>query len=106
MHGCHVLIIYSLRCQSPEYYQVELQHLNPNGVQHIAAFVALCEGFLGISPHFDLWWYFFAVNLSKKWVGKEELSMLMGCVSIHLCNNWVNDYPLMRLSTSNKGWYL
>ena len=37
-----------------DYYQVELQHLTPNGIQHIAAFVALCEGFLGISPHFDL----------------------------------------------------
>jgi hypothetical protein len=29
----------------------------------MAAFVVLCEGFLGISPHFDLWRYFFAVNL-------------------------------------------
>ena len=37
-----------------DYYQVELQHLTPNGVQHIAAFVILCEVFLGISPHFDL----------------------------------------------------
>ena len=32
------------------YYKVELQHLNPNGVQHIAMFVALCEGFLGLVP--------------------------------------------------------
>ena len=29
-----------------DYYKVELQHLTPNGVQHIAAFVALC-GVLG-----------------------------------------------------------
>ena len=86
-----------------DYYKVELQHLTHNGVQHIAAFVALCEGFLGISLHFDLWWYLFAVNLSKKQVGKQELSMPMGCASIHLCNNRTNDYPLMRLSTSNKG---
>ena len=45
------------------YYKIELQHLNPNGIQHMAAFVALCEGFLGINPHFDLWRYFFAVTL-------------------------------------------
>ena len=32
------------------YYKIELQHLNPNEIQHMAAFVALCEGFLGISP--------------------------------------------------------
>ena len=88
---------------------MELQHLNPNGIQHVdgiqQAFVFLCEGFLGISPHFDLWRHFFAVNLSKKRVGKQELSMPMGCASIHLCNNQVNDYPSMHLSTSNKGWH-
>ena len=84
---------------------MELQHLNSNGVQHIVAFVAMCEGFLGISPHFGLWQYLFAINLSKKRVGKQELSMLMGCASIHLRNNRVNEYPLMRPSTSNKGWH-
>ena len=45
------------------FYKIELQHLNPNGIQHMAAFIALCEGFLGISPHFDLWRYFFVVSL-------------------------------------------
>ena len=44
-------------------YKIERQHLNPNRIQHMAAFVTLCEGFLGISPHFDLWRYFFTVNL-------------------------------------------
>ena len=87
------------------YYKVELQHLNPNGIQHIAAFVALCEGFLGISPHFDLWRYFFAVTLLKKREKKQELNVLMGCAGIQLCNNRVNEYPSMCLSTSNKGWH-
>ena len=68
-------------------------------------FVALCEGYQGISPDFDLLRYLFAVNLSKKRVGKQELSMPMGCASIPLCNNRVNDYTSMRLSTSNKGWH-
>ena len=45
------------------FYKIELQHLNPNGIQHMAAFVALCEGFLGISPHFNLWRYFFTITL-------------------------------------------
>ena len=26
------------------YYKIELQHLNPNGIQHMAAFIALCVG--------------------------------------------------------------
>ena len=31
--------------------------------------------------------------------------MLMGCASIHLRPTWSRDYPLMCLSTSNKGWH-
>ena len=65
-----------------DYCKVELQHLTPNGVQHIAVFVALCEGFLGISPHFDLWRYFFTVSLLKKREKRQELSMPMGCAGI------------------------
>ena len=45
------------------YYKIELQHLNPNGIQHMATFIALCKGFLGIRPYFDLWRYFFAITL-------------------------------------------
>ena len=70
------------------------------------AFIALCEGFLEISPHFDLRWYFFTVTLLKKREKKQELNVLMGCASIQVRNNWVNEYPSMRLSTSNKGWHL
>ena len=88
-----------------DYYKVELRHLTPNGVQHIAAFITLCEGFLWISPHFDLWRYLFTVSLSKRWVGGKEVSVLMGCVSIHLRHTRASGYPLMRLSTSNKGWH-
>ena len=50
---------------------MELQHLTLNGVQHMVAFVALCEGFLGIDPHFDLWQHFFTVSLLKRRVGGE-----------------------------------
>ena len=50
----------------------------------MAAFVALCEGFLGISPHFDLWRYFFAITLQKKREksDRQELHMPMGCAGI------------------------
>ena len=67
------------------YYGLELQHLNPNGIQHISAFVALCEGYLGIEPHFELWKYFFAVELQKKKERKKpDLVVPIGCVSIRL----------------------
>jgi hypothetical protein len=48
------------------------------------AFVVLCEGYLGIEPHFELWKYFLAVSLQKRREKKAELSVLVGCTSIHL----------------------
>ena len=73
----------------------------------MAAFIAQCEGFLGIGPHFDLWQYFFAIALQKKREksNKQELHTPMGCAGIHFQNNLVGEYPLMWLSTSNKGWH-
>ena len=32
---------------------LELQHLNPTGVLHIADFVTVCEAFLRMEPHAD-----------------------------------------------------
>ena len=73
----------------------------------MTAFVALCEGFLGISLHFDLWRCFFAITLQKKREksGRPELHMPMGRAGIQLRNNRVGEYPSMRLSTFNMGWH-
>jgi hypothetical protein len=35
-------------------YGLQLQHLNPNIIQQMAAFKAMCEGYLGISSHWHL----------------------------------------------------
>jgi hypothetical protein len=61
---------------------MELQHLNPNGIQHIAAFITLCEGYLGIERHFELWRYFFVISLVKK---KDGSTAPIGYTGIHLC---------------------
>jgi hypothetical protein len=42
-----------------QHYQLELHNLTPMGILHIMTYVALCEGYMGIDPHFQLWNYFF-----------------------------------------------
>ena len=45
---------------------LELQHLNPTGVLHIAGFITVYEAFLGMEPHMDFFrWIFFGQALSK-----------------------------------------
>jgi hypothetical protein len=41
------------------FYGLELHHLTSSGILHIATFMTLCEAYMGIEPHFDLWNYFF-----------------------------------------------
>jgi hypothetical protein len=40
-------------------YSLELHHLTPLGILHITIFMILCEAYIGIEPHFNLWSYFF-----------------------------------------------
>jgi hypothetical protein len=43
-------------------YQLELHHLTPNGVSHIAIFAHFFETFLGIEPSVDFFHYIFHVK--------------------------------------------
>jgi hypothetical protein len=45
-----------------EYYGIEYLNLNPNGIFHTSVFVHFCEAFLGIKPHWVLFWKFFRVK--------------------------------------------
>jgi hypothetical protein len=40
-------------------YGLELHHLTPSGILHMAAFVTLCEAYIQIEHHFNMWSYFF-----------------------------------------------
>jgi hypothetical protein len=46
----------------PHYYGVELHNFNPNSIAQAAIFAAVCEGFLGIDPHWDLWTHLFSTE--------------------------------------------
>ena len=41
------------------HWGIQAHHLAPNSIHHISIFVHLCEAFLGIKPHFDLFQYLF-----------------------------------------------
>ena len=46
-------------CKLLLYYGVSLVHLNPNSILHLAIFINVCEAYLGIELHFNLFRYFF-----------------------------------------------
>jgi hypothetical protein len=52
---CHPFL-----CKLCDYYRVSICNLHPNSVLAVFAFITLCESYLGIQPHFNLWRHFFA----------------------------------------------
>ena len=41
------------------YYGLYLHDLTLEGILHLSVFIMLCEGFLGIPAHYDLWLFLF-----------------------------------------------
>lgn len=54
-----------------EHYGVELQNFSPNSISQAAVFVTVCEGYLGIKPHWDLWRYLFRGELFAEGAGRD-----------------------------------
>ena len=64
-------------------YEVELHNLSPNSISQAANFVALCEGYLGIAPHWDLWTHFFSAELFASPTGERRVRVAVwagGCI--------------------------
>jgi hypothetical protein len=84
------------------YYGLKLHRLTPLGVLHIAAFVTLCEAYLGIDPDLDLWKYFFCVHYLHD--PKAEL-IISGGVVIHVkSGHGADPYFEIPMPRSMKGW--
>ena len=44
------------------YYRIDFHDLSPNSFLNISAFIVVCEAFLRIQPHFELWLKVFNVS--------------------------------------------
>jgi hypothetical protein len=87
-------------------YGVELHNLSPNSISQAAIFAAVCEGYLGIAPHWDLWTHLFSVELFASSTGERRVRMAVragGCI-LQLRQVRTLQYIPAILASSNKGW--
>jgi hypothetical protein len=88
------------------YYGVELHNLNHNSIAQAAIFTAVCEGFLEIDPHWDLWTHLFSAEPFALTTGERRVRMAVragGCI-LQLRQARVQQYIPAILVSSNKGW--
>jgi hypothetical protein len=97
---CAITLISQL---SVAFYGLELHHLTPSGILQMAAFVTLCEAYMGIEPHFDLWNYFFRVWLQQ---GSNVETVALGSVDILVQSGLgVDPYFHLPMSDPPIGWH-
>jgi hypothetical protein len=87
-------------------YGVELHNLSPNSISQAAIFAAVCEGYLGIDPHWDLWTHFFSAELFASPTRERRVRTAVragGCI-LQLRQARAPQYIPAILASSNKGW--
>jgi hypothetical protein len=90
----------------PHYYGVELHNFNPNSIAQTAIFATVCEGFLGIDPHWDLWTHLFSAEFfaASTDVKKVRMAVRAGGCTLQLRSGRAQQYIPASLVSSNKGW--
>jgi hypothetical protein len=67
----------------------------------MAAFEALCEGYLGITAHWHLFKYFFMFACLKD----DPIAMTIGCANLRMKQGRGSKYIPFSLTSSNSGWH-
>ena len=82
------------------HWGIQVHHLTPNSILHILIFVHLCEAFLGIEPHFDLFQHFFHL---KPHPNDSEIDVVGGA-GLQFCQGKKPKYIPYELSDKVIDW--
>ncbi|KAI4990935.1 hypothetical protein ZWY2020_039306 [Hordeum vulgare] len=92
------------------FFGLQPHHLAPNAILQLAAFVVLCEGFVGIEPRVDLWRNLFFFKQQSIAMEKSEVEKLKGlrpmtpCGAALVHHRSKSGFPQMPLQESIKHW--
>ncbi|KAK1683132.1 hypothetical protein QYE76_043980 [Lolium multiflorum] len=79
-------------------YGLQLHHLTPNSILHIAIFITLCESFLGTPPNWGLWKRIFLVRRNSSHTTAYNVGGVVICVRPDV------EYFDVKFPDSVQGW--
>ena len=91
------------------HYGVELQHFSPNAITAAVVFATVCEGYLGMMPHWDLWLHLYRGELFHAPSGTTGVRKLVraGCLNLVLKTGKAEkprEYTPVGLTSNHTGW--
>jgi len=88
-----------------EYYGAELHNFSPNAISQAAVFIAVCEGYLGIEVHWNLWIHLLRGEIFvESGRGQPRRFARAGGLTFHVRHSRRNLYIHSRMTTNNAGW--
>jgi hypothetical protein len=87
------------------YYKVEMHHLAPNSISQAVIFMAVCEVYLGMEPHWNLWLHVFRVEHFTKKAGERGVwrAVHAGSCTLQVRAGRDDKYISVQLISSNSG---
>jgi hypothetical protein len=89
------------------YYKVELHHLAPNSISQAAIFAAVCEGYLGMELHWNLWFHLFKAEHFAKKADERGVQHVVhpGSCTLQVRAGRGKLYIPVQLISSNSEWH-
>ena len=89
------------------FFGAQLHHFTPNSIAYLAAFVSMCEGFLGCRPHWGLFKHIFTCRsqtVKKASPGDERTRVVQMCGGLGIQVRNKSTFPPMTFPESVRGW--
>ena len=89
------------------FFGAQLHHFTPNSIAYLAAFVSLCENFLGCRPHWGLFKHIFTCRsqtVKKASPNDERTQVIQMCGGLGVQMRSKSAFPAMTLPESVRGW--
>ena len=89
------------------FFGAQLHHFTPNSIVYLAAFISLCENFLGFRPHWGLFKHIFncrSQTVKKANPSDERTQVIQMCGGLGIQTRGKSSFPAMILPDSVRGW--
>ena len=89
------------------FFGAQLHHFSPNTIIYLAAFVSLCENFLGCRPHWGLFKHIFTCrsqSVKKANPSDERTQVIQMCGGLGIQMRGKSSFPAIILPESVRGW--
>ncbi|SPT21138.1 unnamed protein product [Triticum aestivum] len=89
------------------FFGAQLHHFTPNSIVYLAAFISLCEGFLGCRPHWGLFKHIFTCrsqSVKKAKSSDERTQVIQLCRGLAIQTRGKSSFPSITFPESVRGW--